>query len=224
MEAGEPCPICYAETPDTIVCWNAHAVCNTCYGTMLRSARSQMKNCAECRAPMFRWDNDGTQDPVVRDRRPADRPVPEHIRRYRERREREDAMARIEAHARWHHDSTTPLHRFTLFPEGWFGRGMNYEDARLRASQMFYALQARTNARERNAIIRRHFPQLWEGRRTFRLIQRDNLPSHIAGSTLPWNRPLPSSAPRAPPRCSACGQTGHIRTNRSCPMHPRNRR
>ena len=65
------CPVCYTNIPDLIICENSHALCYECYTTMMSGDRSQNKKCAECRVPMFDWQNDGTIDPVI-----ADRPNP----------------------------------------------------------------------------------------------------------------------------------------------------
>ena len=52
-----PCPVCYDDDPDTLVCENAHTLCDRCYKKMMSDDRSANKNCAECRSPMFVWDN-----------------------------------------------------------------------------------------------------------------------------------------------------------------------
>jgi len=71
---SDPCPICYDAVPNVVVCEHSHCLCQTCYDRMMSDARSQNKKCAECRAPMFQW-NDGTQDPVVADRARAVAPA-----------------------------------------------------------------------------------------------------------------------------------------------------
>ena len=50
------CSICYENRADIIVCWNEHKLCQECYTTSMESARSQLKNCAMCRIPMFYWN------------------------------------------------------------------------------------------------------------------------------------------------------------------------
>ena len=68
---ADNCPVCYAEVADTMVCGNEHSLCQGCYLGMLNSARAANQNCAVCRDPMFHW-GDGTQDPVLADRRNDD--------------------------------------------------------------------------------------------------------------------------------------------------------
>jgi hypothetical protein len=177
MEAGPSCPICLSATPDTVVCWNSHALCGECYTTMMGHARSQNKKCAECREPMFKW-GDGTQDPIA------------------------------------------PAYTF--------------QQLRERASLVFHALNAdgSWSAVRRNAYIRERFPELWQGRRTFRIIPFRDCPQNLVDDprdSIPpieqYNPPARRRAPARPlaeRRCSACGQMGHIRTNRVCPRHPRN--
>jgi len=70
-EEEDLCCICYSAPPDTLTCKNAHFLCGECYHTMMTGDRSANKNCAECRAPMFRWGTDPTLDPdpvVARER------------------------------------------------------------------------------------------------------------------------------------------------------------
>lgn len=59
------CPICYDKDVEVVVCWNAHSLCQECYDTMMNSARSSNRNCAECREPMFNWGEDSSQDPTT---------------------------------------------------------------------------------------------------------------------------------------------------------------
>ena len=178
---SDPCPICYDAVPDIVVCEHSHCLCKTCYDRMMSDARSQNKKCAECRSPMFQW-NDGTQDPVVADRVRAVAPA------------------------------GAPL----------LGAGLTYNEARVRASQLFYQLvDGGVGARSRNAQIRHNFPILWEGRRSFSVISRTELARNAPAPAMVVAQP-PARA-RRPPRCSRCHQVGHIRTNRSCPMHPRHR-
>ncbi len=190
-EMASECPICYSAVADIIVCEHSHALCSDCYGRMLRDARSQNKKCAECREPMFQW-NDGTQDPVVADRRaivaPADAPL--------------------------------------------LQEGLTYEQARVRASWIFYFLtDTGVRSATRNAQIRHNFPILWTGgggRQTFRCLARTSaqLAPYVigAGGGITFQDPgaIPMPAPR-PRRCGRCRQTGHIRTSLQCPLHPRNR-
>ncbi len=52
------CPVCYddfTQENKMVVCWNEHSLCQGCYSTMMTSARSQNKKCAECRVEMFDW-------------------------------------------------------------------------------------------------------------------------------------------------------------------------
>lgn len=59
------CPICYDKDVEVVICWNAHSLCQECYGTMMNSARSSNRNCAECREPMFNWGEDSSRDPTT---------------------------------------------------------------------------------------------------------------------------------------------------------------
>ena len=227
MEAGDPCPICYDASPDTIVCENSHSLCQTCYDTMMGSARSQNQKCAECRAPMFDW-NDGTQDPVVRDRirAVAPRPAPPAGGAMTYDFQTSLDEMRVRAGAR--------LLGELVGPPGTRRRGfgMDRATARTMASQWFHILNHFDySARQRNAIIRYNFPHLWEGHRSFTITPRGRLPAFnhrafLQLAPIPGNphlaRPAPARRQPAVRRCSACGSTGHIRTNRLCPRHPRN--
>ena len=73
-----PCPVCYDDDADTLVCENAHTLCGGCYKTMMSHDRSANKNCAECRTPMFVWDNP-ILNPVRAERAPP-AAVPEWTR------------------------------------------------------------------------------------------------------------------------------------------------
>ena len=73
-----PCPVCYDDDPDTLVCENAHTLCDRCYKKMMSDDRSANKNCAECRSPMFVWDNP-ILNPVRAERAPPEA-VPEWSR------------------------------------------------------------------------------------------------------------------------------------------------
>ena len=73
-----PCPVCYDDDPDTLVCENAHTLCDRCYKKMMSDDRSANKNCAECRSPMFVWDNP-ILNPVRAERAPPEA-VPERSR------------------------------------------------------------------------------------------------------------------------------------------------
>lgn len=171
------CPVCYDNSADTIVCWNAHSLCGQCYTTMMGHSRSQNKKCAECREPMFKW-GDGTQDPIA------------------------------------------PTYSYTQL--------------RQRASLVFHAMNASGwSAIRRNAYIRERFPELWDGgRRSFRIIPLRDCPQNLTNDPrdeIPriedYQPPVRARRPVRPiseRRCSACGQLGHIRTNRTCPRHPRN--
>ena len=64
-----PCPVCYDDDADTLVCENAHTLCGDCYKKMMSDDRSGNKNCAECREPMFVWD-DPILNPVRAERVP----------------------------------------------------------------------------------------------------------------------------------------------------------
>ncbi len=219
MEAGEPCPICYDAVPDTIVCENSHSLCRTCYDRMMADARSQNQKCAECREPMFDW-NDGTQDPVVRDRIRAVAPAP----------------AGGVAQDTFQNSLRDMRVRFPHAVSAGFvgvagtrrrGFGMDRPTARTIASQWFHILnEFGWSARRRNAIIRYNFPHLWEGHRSFTITPRVRLPAfnYMNFLQLAPEPVAPARQRRAPAvrRCSACGSTGHIRTNRLCPRHPSN--
>ena len=73
-----PCPVCYDDDADTLVCENAHTLCGGCYKRMMSDDRSANKNCAECRTPMFVWDNP-ILNPVRAERAPP-AAVPEWAR------------------------------------------------------------------------------------------------------------------------------------------------
>ena len=73
-----PCPVCYDDDADTLVCENAHTLCGDCYKKMMSDDRSANKNCAECRSPMFVWDNP-ILNPVRAERVPPEA-VPEWSR------------------------------------------------------------------------------------------------------------------------------------------------
>ena len=73
-----PCPVCYDDDADTLVCENAHTLCGDCYKKMMSDDRSGNKNCAECREPMFVWDNP-ILNPVRAERVPPEA-VPEWSR------------------------------------------------------------------------------------------------------------------------------------------------
>ena len=220
MDAGEPCPICYANPPDTIVCEHSHSLCRTCYDTMMASARSQNQKCAECRAPMFDW-GDGTQDPVVADRIRAVAPIQQGGG------VAADAFQNSLADMRDRFPDPQ-LAGFVGVPgTRRRGFGMDRGTARLIASQWFHILNVfGWSARQRNAIIRYNFPHLWEGHRSFTITPRTRLPAFNYANFLQL-APVPAEPPRARRapavrRCSACGSTGHIRTNRLCPRHPSN--
>ena len=108
-EEEELCCICYSAPPDTLTCKNAHFLCGECYNTMMNGDRSQNKNCAECRAPMFRWGTDPTLDPdpiVARARESQARQLRalERLRELEAQRDAERArrreVARIQRNAR----------------------------------------------------------------------------------------------------------------------------
>jgi hypothetical protein len=216
MEAGDPCPICYDVSPDTIVCENSHSLCHICYDTMMRSARSSNQKCAECRSPMFDW-NDGTQDPVVRDRMRAQVVAPAYV-----------PGNAFQNSLDYMRADSARLAGLLVGPPGTRrrGLGMNRSIARDIASQWFYILQMMGyTARARNALIRYNFPALTEG--TVSITPRRRLPGFQYDAFLPLapipRPPAPARAPRRQPavrRCSACGSTEHIRTNRLCPQHP----
>ena len=68
QEQGE-CPICYDQLNDenyTLVCWNEHYLCNTCYKDCLKPRTApdvisgmnvELNNgCPTCRDTMFVWE------------------------------------------------------------------------------------------------------------------------------------------------------------------------
>lgn len=66
------CPVCYddfTQENKMVVCWNEHSLCQGCYSTMMTSARSQNKKCAECRVDMFDWREGTAPTPTRRRQR-----------------------------------------------------------------------------------------------------------------------------------------------------------
>ena len=191
---------------------------------MMDGDRSQNKKCAECRVPMFDWQNDGTIDPVI-----ADRPAPPNPRIARARRHFEAGVANdtiTEIQQYYYYDGQFPwtdieqeiiqgmitTHNTTRptsdFHYQWVGGGpgRSFDMGSIR----------RINSPHRQAIIAERRRQAVIREEARRRAQREARNARRRAQRQAQRAGQPAPAGTRVRHCSVCGNTGHDR--RTCPQ------